>query len=313
MRLADQVNKIRHSIAADGVTATSTKVLSMLGYRTGIWRLNPWVLVNVLDYVLNPSAIRHTDIKSDPRVVRSRLELLGIPVSSYWVDVEAFQAYLREAGYPPGCYGAEVFIEKALEHFVSLCLIEPRPGDIVIDVASSSSPFPSIAQRLYGCKCYRQDLIYPPGVREDDGGSIGGNAASIPIPHRFASALVLHCAYEMFEGDDDSLFIREASRVLQPGGRLVIIPLYLHEHYHILRSPWSNTRGLKVTDRGAKLVYRPGFGRVRFARFYDVEAFQRRVLTYAAGLAFRLLYVENEKNVDSSCYLKFIAVFERSA
>jgi hypothetical protein len=56
------------------------------------------------------------------------------------------------------------------EHGVSLDLCRPRIRQ-AIDIASSSSPFPEIAQGRTGVTIYRQDLAYPgarvPGPARD--------------------------------------------------------------------------------------------------------------------------------------------------
>ena len=48
----------------------------------------------------------------------------------------------------------------------------------------------------------------------------------------FADAAVtgtlMHCACEILIGDEDGLFIQEVARILRPGSKLVIQPLYMH-------------------------------------------------------------------------------------
>jgi len=202
-----------------------------------------------------------------------------------------------------------------LEHYLSLQLLPPiTPQNVIIDVACADSPFAAVVRRLYGCTVYRQDLVYPEGIHRASDGieEIGGNAAFMPLLDSFASGLVLHCAFEMFRGDNDSLFLQKAARVLKPGGRLVIIPLYLSSLHHHLVDPLADRRGVSY-DPGARIIYSPGFNRVAFTRFYSVEAFMRRVVEHRTGMSVKVILVENEKEVDPSCYLKFIAVFETPA
>lgn len=47
---------------------------------------------------------------------------------------------------------------------------------IYIDIANASCPTPEIYHKLYGCKVYRQDLVFPEGIH---GNAIGGDAGSI--------------------------------------------------------------------------------------------------------------------------------------
>ena len=279
----------------------------------------PGVLSGYLDYRLNPRALRvpkGTDWPYDPQAVRAQLQQSGILVESHRVDVTDFEHWCQPANYPDSYYrGSPAYTERLLEHCLSLQFLPPiTPRSVIIDVACAGSPFAAVVQRLYGCTVYRQDLVYPEGIHRAPDGieEIGGNAAFMPVSDSFAWGLVLHCAFEMFRGDNDSLFIQEAARVLQPSGRLVIIPLYLSSLHHHLVDPLADRRGVSY-DPGARIVYRPGYYRVASARFYSVEAFMRRVVEHRSEMSLKVIFVENEKQVDPGCYLKFAAVFERPA
>jgi len=304
------------SLRRDGWGKTARKGASLARRRLLPW-LRPGVLSGYLDYHLNPRALRvpkGTDWPYDPQAVRAQLQQSGVLVESYHVDVTDFERWSQAANYPDSYYSS-VRTEKLLEHYLSLQLLLPITSrSVIIDVACAGSPFAAAVQRLYGCTVYRQDLVYPEGIHRAPDGmeEIGGNAAFMPVPDSFASGLVLHCAFEMFRGDNDSLFIQEAARVLQPGGRMVIIPLYLSSLHHHLVDPLADRRGVSY-DPGARIVYRPDYYRVASARFYSVEAFMRRVVEHRSGLLLKVIFVENEKEIDPSCYCKFVAVFERSA
>ena len=56
--------------------------------------------------------------------------------------------------------------------------------------------------------------------RRKDGFDIAGDARVLPIP-------------DVFEGEGDTAFIKEAQRVLRPGGFLLIVPLELAGEYSI--------------------------------------------------------------------------------
>jgi SAM-dependent methyltransferase len=215
---------------------------------------------------------------SDPEVVRQDLHGV-VAVAPYRIDITAFLRYLEEAPYPDSYrrdFG-ELFIEKALEHWVSLHLIAPITNDgILIDVASCSSPFPDIVEARHNISAYRQDLSYPDGV---NGKTVGGSAERLPFAEASISAMTLHCSLEHFERDADINFIREAERVLRPGGMLCILPLYLAEVFHNLTDPDVERTGL-VFDAEAAIAEVPGW-RNRFGRFYDIPRFSERVLANA--------------------------------
>ena len=313
--LVDIATRTRASLRRDGWGKTARKGTSLILRRAPL--LNPGVIPGYLDYRLNPRALRvprGTDWPYDPQAVRAQLQPSGVQVESYYVDVADFNRWCQVADYADSyCRGSPARTEKSLEHYLSLHLLPPITSrSVIIDVACAGSPFAAAVQRLHGCTVYRQDLVYPEGIRRAPDGmeEIGGNAAFMPVRDSFASGLVSHCAFEMFRGDNDSLFIQEAARVLRPGGRLVIIPLYLSSLHHHLVDPLADRRGVNY-DPGARVVYRPGFYRVAFARFYSVEAFMQRVVGHRSGLSLKVIFIENEKEVDPSCYCRFAAVLER--
>lgn len=271
------------------------------------------VAAGTLDYWLNPFAKRQNRIpKQNYEEIRADMEQAGLDVASCRVDVERFHAWLERAHFPQDYvdvyerYGKGVFLEKALEHYLGAELLGLGPDDVLIDVAAANSPWLDIAERLYGCTAYALDLAYPPGIH---GKQIGADATAMPLEDGFATKMALHCAYEMFEGDADSRLIPEAARVLRRGGRMVILPLYMHHLYYADSSPWADRRG--VDYQGAVRVWRER-DVVRFSRKYDVPAFMERVVPHKGPLRLTIRYIENEKEVDPACYLKFAAVFDRA-
>ena len=103
-------------------------------------------------------------------------------IIEYPLSRSEFHLYLKKATYPETYrkgFG-RFFHEKALEHFVSLKVLTLDKQAVVMDVASSASPFPDIVRDFYGCVCYRQDLIYPKGVHQYQ---VGGDACALPFPN----------------------------------------------------------------------------------------------------------------------------------
>ncbi|HLZ09310.1 MAG TPA: methyltransferase domain-containing protein, partial [Chloroflexota bacterium] len=248
----------------------------------------------------------HSDDAKANRIAEN-LRLHGVPVRDYDVDVADFKRYLSRANYPeywPYYDGgrAPKFIEKALEHYLAARSLDLSNVDVYVDVANDRSPTPEIYRKISGCISYRQDLAFAPGLNGD---RIGGDAASIPLPDGFASKLALHCSFEHFEGESDIGFIREASRVLRPGGRLCIVPLYLNETYAIQTNPALMAKGGIEFERDAHLFCAPGW-RNRHNRYYDVSHFVDRIVRNLHGLELSLDFVRNQSDVDPACYVKFV-------
>ena len=247
---------------------------------------------------------------STPEAIRRRLIDAGVEVEPYEVDVPAFRAYLRDAPYPRAyvdSYGP-VFVEKALEHYVSLELLGRSRFLEGIDIASCHSPFPEVVRSLTHVPIYRQDLDYPSEIGRF---VVGGSAGRLPFPGRFFKAMTLHCSLEHFEGTADTEFVREAARLLQPGGRVCVLPLYLSDAFANITDP--ALQGDAVFDTGAALHAVEGWNN-RFGRFYDVNSLLKRILWPASSTLRPTIYdVVNAPAVDPGCYLRFALVMERRA
>jgi SAM-dependent methyltransferase len=251
--------------------------------------------------------------QATPADIIRHLNEQGYGVEKYTVDKAAYQKYLEQTKYPNNYFGGKPgtgrnFEEKTLEHFVSLVFLDMQKADVLVDVACSISPFAGQVAERYACQIYRQDLVFPQGI---NGIEIGGSATAIPLPSASVSKMTLHCSFEHFEGSADTDFLKEVSRLLKPGGKVCIIPLYLMDKYYVLSDPLV-PKGDVVWDAGAPVVQRPGWGN-RFGRHYGVSELIERVLKPAKdfGLNLQLYHVTNATEIHPSCYLKFFALIEK--
>jgi len=234
-----------------------------------------------------------------------------LPLQDYQIDVPAYRKHLATAGYPLS-YAAGPAArhggreQKVSEYFVTFDILDFRFGDIVLDVASEWSIFPLVAERLTGAAVYRLDLIYPAGHH---GRWIGASAAEMPLQAGSVDKIVLHNAFEHFEGDADARFLREAHRVLKPGGQLLIVPLFMSEKHAIVTDPFVRT-GAIAWDRGANVVRLPWWHN-RFGRFYSPRALQERVLKHAEGFSVQGYHFVNPKEIDEEVILHFGVLFTK--
>ncbi len=233
-----------------------------------------------------------------------RLELNGISVRDYFIDVESYRDYVKRASYHelyPNYYVGN-FPEKSLEHYIAAELLDLNPKDTYIDIASEHSPVPEIYGRVFGVKAYRQDLAYAPGLRGD---TIGSNAADMPVPNGFATKLALHCSFEHFEGDSDVRFLKEAARVLRPQGAACIVPLYMAERYSVMTDPRVSVPAGVEFEPDALVHCVDGWGN-RHGRFYDPEHLAARIVRAGLGNLSATVYrIRNSPDVDASCYARF--------
>jgi SAM-dependent methyltransferase len=213
----------------------------------------------------------------------------GIPLEDFEVDPPEYARFKEQVRLPAwSLYAVSCREKKMIEHFVSFKLLDLRPGERYLDVASESSPFPGIFRRRLGVDAYSQDLTYPEGVH---GHRIGSSADDLPVPNRWVDKASLHCAFEHFEGEVDSGFVRELARCLKPGGRCVIVPVYLDENPFNLYDPilyerWDAERA----DPEATVVAEVALGGY-FERIYSPATFARRVLLPDLGLRYRMFRI----------------------
>jgi len=242
--------------------------------------------------------------------LRVALDPLGIECRDLRLDRDLYARFVADAGYARRPeYSGSRQVEKKLEHFALAVLLKLRPDDVYIDVASSDSPVPQIYEALYGCRAFAQDLLYPEGVQ---GNRIGGDASRMPVAANFASKLALHCAFEHFEEDSDVRFLREVERVLRPGGRCCILPLYIAEEYAIQTDPAiAGPEGVRF-ETDAILYRAAGWGQGH-GRFYSPERLRSRLLAHLEGLTASVVHFVNEKEFDPQCYLKFALLLEKPA
>jgi hypothetical protein len=257
--------------------------------------------------------------KADLDLVQKRIMDGGIQVREWDVSpyLGEFSEYIKLPEYA-GSYreygGKDVcsFLEKALEHFVSFKIAEPKPGQVYMDVGSCVSVVPQILRRHYRSECYVQDLELPSGVH---GWNVGSNAAQIPLSDSSLDGITLHCTLEHFERDADSQFVRECARLLKIGGKAVILPLYVNLHWTNITGETDDAqrKSIAFDDAASYFCVIPEWHN-RFGRHYSAAALLDRVLQVAASseLTVELLRVINFERVHPDLWLKWILVLERS-
>ncbi|MDD5431711.1 MAG: hypothetical protein PHO70_01820 [Candidatus Omnitrophica bacterium] len=230
-------------------------------------------------------------------------------VLEYEIDIDDFNRYKNRAEYQnyPEYHSGGKNIEKILEHYLAAKLLDLSKDDVLIDIANNNSPAPEIYQKLYGCKAYRQDLQFPRGIK---GNIIGGDASCMPVNDGFCTKMSLHCSFEHFEQDTDSLFIKEASRVLAKGGKVCIVPLYLFNKYVIETDLVFLPRKGFVFESDAEVCCVKDWF-CRHGRFYDINHLIDRIKNNLGDFKLTIYVVKNEKEVSPTCHVKFIGIFEK--
>ena len=228
----------------------------------------------------------------------------GIDFQPYEVDIAGYKEYFDKAEYviKYSDYYPGNQVEKSLEHYLGLCLLNLNEKDIFVDLASENSPIPEIYHRLTRAHAFSQDIMYPPGI---NGNQIGGDACSMPVPNGFASKAALTCSIEHFEGDADTRLFVELSRVLKPGGILFVCPLYIYTEAATQTDPQVSLLSNVNFDEETTIYCAEGWGN-RHARFYSPRSFKERIINPVKDqFKFDFYYLENAAKIDASVYARF--------
>ncbi len=201
---------------------------------------------------------------------------LDLSEHTYWNWLQQTDLPFRSLKYPH---------KKLLEFFFSIELLDIQPADHLLDAAGGHSTYLDAVQRTKGCSnLYLTDHIYT-GSHKDPSGKVivGGDISDIALANASLTKISCHHAFEHFQGHKDIAFIREIGRILKPGGRACIVPLFLvnrfTECWNINQHELFDEAAQLIVDKDASIPGADDDG--HFARFYDSDAFRRRILDTA--------------------------------
>ncbi len=242
--------------------------------------------------------------------IRARLESSGLSCADLVLSTAGFAEYFWRAEYALRYtdYYRGNLPEKSLEHFIATELLRLNTNAVFIDLASEGSPLPEIVKRMYHSESYAQDIMYPRGIND---GKIGGDACAMPVPDAMANAAALTCSLEHFEGDADTRLFRELVRILRPGGRVVVVPLYLFIEPAIMTDPtYSATLDIPF-DSEARIYCAEGW-KNRHGRFYSPESLYSRIVKPCPEMRFSVYQVIGAvEAIHPSSYVRFCLLGER--
>lgn len=201
------------------------------------------------------------------------IAVLDLPESRFRTWIEKSKLPFRFDKFPH---------KKALEFFFSSYILEFNENDVILDAAGGKSGYLDAIKKIHGCNnLYLHDQIFPESFDHSSHVRIvGGDICSIDIPGSTITKISCHHSFEHFKGDKDTGFIGEVGRLLKPGGRACIIPLFLMNYYaecwNIDQAQRFDNRAELIIDKTATIPGDDTDG--HFARFYDTDALTSRVL-----------------------------------
>ncbi len=206
------------------------------------------------------------------------------------------------------------YTRKLMEHFFAYYFIKQmvwKKQDIFIDVAGGSSPFAKFLREQEAIQAYSIDLSLSKYSYLDY--YLQGDASKMDFQDGSVTAVSIQSSLETFPGDLDNRIIKEISRILKPGGKAFICPLYLHEEQVSIMSPSNYARGLADKD-SLEVIRTDCRDALPMSRFYSMEGLQKRLLRDANewGLSFKIYILPDEiVERDEFVYFKYILEFTK--
>jgi hypothetical protein len=273
---------------------------------------------NLRLYRLRNEPVYQSPTENELLSIEADLNSLGITVSDYSPDPTKFKIFQEEAWFPQNYFGgiqSEVWVEKLLEHWLAselLGLDKYSSDDIYVDIAACNSPWAMTLRQRRNIAAFAIDISPIPATFSSFTYYKQEDATKTSFASKAVRGASLQCAYEMFVRDNDINLIAELGRILLPGGKVVIAPLYMHTHYCAYSTPEYYGKG--YVDEHAKEYLRTDCLGVPSSRKYDAAELKRRVLDpiVKAGMKFQLLAIRNKAELGKGVYCHFILVIENA-
>ena len=172
--------------------------------------------------------------------------------------------------------------KKLLELFVSYKLLQVEEGDTYLDAAGGQY---SYASRIKCKTKIIQDIRLSDKLKAFHGNKVqylDSSCADIPLESRSINKISCHHSIEHFQQSADTQFIIEVQRLLAPGGRCVVLPIFIASKAILLTDKpdfhkWDE-KGEWVFDETATLPGGKGSG--HFSRVYSPESLKSRLLDH---------------------------------
>ena len=224
--------------------------------------------------------------------------LEGIPdltIKRTELSNDEFQTWVRE--FVPGWKKTFKFIhhKKLLEFFCTFQALGIRPEDAYMDAGGGTEGY------LMGLRCekkYLQDIRVGEAARKKFGNAVQYvecDAGSVPLPDQSLDKISCHHSFEHFQNQADTRFVREIQRLLRPGGRAAIVPIFIADRYVEITDTFTfelkfDPESHGICDPSCRLPGGDSCG--NYARVYDRSAFRERVVNAVDVDGFRMTLSE---------------------
>ena len=243
--------------------------------------------------------------------IENHLSKLNIAIENLHIDIKDFERFCSNYQFPRDYHGginSRVWTEKILEHYIAYTLIgleELDSKEIYIDVAACNSPWVKMLKEKDTCDSFAIDLQVP-SIYKNLNYYSEMDATKTSFEANSIAGISLQCAYEMFIRDDDIHLIDEIARILKPGGKAVISPLYMHTHYCAYSTYEHFGKGFSHPDATEYINLHAQ--NIPSSRKYDAIQLKERILGRITNnnLKYKLLAIRNKEEIEEHVYCHFV-------
>ena len=189
----------------------------------------------------------------------------------------------------------DIHFKKLVEFYTSYMYLQPETSDIFMDTGGGIFTY---IHKLPCQKKYLQDLRVTEELKSKFGNEIEYiecDAKKISLPDKSVDKISVHHSFEHFQEESDTFFIKEVQRLLRPGGRCCIVPLFIANEYSEVTSSF---RMKKVFDKKSKhiiditAILPGGSSSGDYARLYDIYSLQERIISQIDFNSYKVIIVE---------------------
>lgn len=238
--------------------------------------------------------------KSSPREFVPAWQAAGLPVREQIIDVEDFEARILtapeivDAFKQSNVHDTSYFFTKLGEWYITLAARDELNATSLVDIGAAYHGFAKVAITVNkDVTVSMVDLTFKKGREAfaERIEQIGADAGDMScIENGSVDLVCAHNAFEHFAGDSDTNCAREIERILKPGGKALISPLFTDEVYSLSINPFSCFVTADGDGQSKAIIDELDEARVRvdfrpniispYSRRYDLEALHSRVLNH---------------------------------
>lgn len=300
----DRINALYHHLRHAGL---SKKWPSMAGLRTFLEETsdeNPYV-----PHMIRAAYHKSKAIPAAPRrFIEQWKEEMGA-IETLPINPEDFIAVIdalppvRDAFAANNRHDSDYYFSKYAEWYVSLHYARQMKARTLVDVGAAYDGFARTLTSLMGdTHVTMLDLAFKKGLhkRSERIACLGADAADMSaIATNSVDLVCMHNAFEHFAGDSDMGCLREAERILRPGGKVLITPFFFAHRHSITVNPAACFLFEEQGELPQKVCEELRWADARldynhrilspYARRYDLGSTRQRILNSVPQLSARLL------------------------